>query len=85
MITQNEVTIGPAPSMAEVADLFGMHPSTVYRMVYRGELKVLSGFGRLRVCPKSLEKLLSRSHYHTPATGTGRGRKAEAEVVRPVQ
>jgi hypothetical protein len=80
MIKQNEITIGPAPTMAEVAEQLGMHPSTLYRMAYRGELKVLSGFGRLRVCPKSLEKLLSKSHHHTPSPAAGRGRKAAVQV-----
>lgn len=79
MITQNEVNIGPAPSVAEVAKLFNLHYSAVYRMIYAGKLEVISGFGRLRVCPKSINRLLNRSTTYTPKP-KGRGRKAAAQA-----
>jgi hypothetical protein len=71
--TQPQLTLGPAPSVAEVAELFKLHPSVVYRMIYAGKLEVISGFGRLRVCPKST---------YTPKKA--RRRHAKRLEVRPV-
>jgi hypothetical protein len=80
--TQPQLTLGPAPSVAEVAELFKLHPSVVYRMIYAGKLEVISGFGRLRVCPKSIERLLNRSTTYTPKKA--RRRHAKRLEVRPV-
>lgn len=58
--------LGPAPKPTEVARLLGLDRVSVYRMLYSGRLKKLSGFGRVRICPKSLEAMLSASSSHTP-------------------
>ena len=72
MQNETQPNIGPAPSVAEVAELFKLHPSVVYRMIYAGKLEVISGFGRLRVCPKSINRLLNRSTTYTPKKSRGR-------------
>lgn len=80
--TQPQLTLGPAPSVAEVAELFKLHPSVVYRMIYAGKLEVISGFGRLRVCPKSIDRFLNRSRTYKPEKSRGRRAKAnKAEVA----
>jgi hypothetical protein len=80
--TQPELTLGPAPSVAEVAELFNLHPSVVYRMIYAGKLEVICGFGRLRVCPKSIDRFLKRSTTYKPKKTRGRRAKAsKAEVA----
>jgi DNA-binding IclR family transcriptional regulator len=67
--------LGPAPKPTEVARLLGLDRTSVYRMLYAGRLKKLTGFGRVRICPKSLEAILSASSSHTPRP-TKRWRKA---------
>jgi hypothetical protein len=71
--------LGPAPKPTEVARLLGLDRVTVYRMLYAGKLKKLTGFGRLRICPKSLEAMLSASSSHTPRP-TKRWEKRKQEV-----
>ena len=63
---QNVTQLGVAPTIAEVADYLKLHPATIYRRIYEGKLEVLAGFGRLRICPRSLERFLSRTRTHQP-------------------
>jgi hypothetical protein len=58
--------LGPAPSVSQVAQFFNQHESTIYRHLYAGDFEVIKGFGRVRVCPRSIEKFLSRVGTHTP-------------------
>jgi hypothetical protein len=53
--------LGPAPTVPEVARFLNTHPSTVYRYLYDGALKVIKGFGRARVCTKSIDQFLART------------------------
>jgi Helix-turn-helix domain len=58
--------LGPAPTVGDVSKFFNTHPSTVYRHLYAGDFEVIKGFGRLRICPKSIEKFLGRVGAHIP-------------------
>jgi hypothetical protein len=71
--------LGPAPSVSEVAALFKLHPSVIYRHLYAGNLEVIKGFGRARVCPRSIERFLSRTGEHKP--GKSRGRRQNEKAV----
>lgn len=72
--------LGPAPSVSEVAALFKLHPSVIYRHLYAGNLEVIKGFGRARICPRSIERFLNRTGEHKPGKTRG-GRKRKAEVM----
>jgi excisionase family DNA binding protein len=62
-----------ALSLVEVAAHLGVHKATVYRLVYAGKLKVLSGFDRLMIAVAELERFLNRSEVYVPRK---RNRKA---------
>ena len=66
-------------SIAEAAALLGVSGTSVYRMVYAQKLKVLSGFGRLRIPRSELDKFLGRVTIYAP-----RKRKALTEAGRTV-
>jgi excisionase family DNA binding protein len=53
-------------SVAEAARLLNVSPTTVYRLIYIGQLKVLRPFGRLRISRQQLERLLSQTEIYTP-------------------
>jgi hypothetical protein len=80
-MTQIIEKLGPAPKPTEVARLLGLDRTSVYRMLYAGRLKKLAGFGRVRICPRSLEAMLSMASTHTPQP-TGRWEKRKREVCR---
>jgi excisionase family DNA binding protein len=71
MITQTPIQIGAAPTIPEVAKLLNLDRTTVYRYLYAGRLDVIKGFGRARVCPKSLDKFLNQTGKHTPKRRKG--------------
>jgi Helix-turn-helix domain len=58
--------LGPAPTVGQVAEFFNQHPSTVYRHLYAGDFEIIKGFGRVRICPRSIEKFLGRVEVYTP-------------------
>ena len=62
-----------AYTIAEAAALLGVHKVSVYRRIYSGEIKVLSGFGRLMIPETELEKFLSQVRVYIPR----RRRRAE--------
>jgi excisionase family DNA binding protein len=53
-------------TIAEVARLVGVSLPTIYRRVYSGEIKVISGFGRLTISAEELERFLGNQEIHTP-------------------
>jgi excisionase family DNA binding protein len=55
-----------AYSIAQAAKILGVHKVSVYRRIYEGKLKVLSGFGRLMISERELEKFLNKVEVHTP-------------------
>jgi hypothetical protein len=78
---------GPPPTVTELARLWETSDTTVYNLIYRGKLKVLTGFGRLRVPWSEIERLKTEATVYVPRKrpGTGRTgkngkRKAPAKV-----
>jgi excisionase family DNA binding protein len=55
-----------AYSIVEAAKLLGVHKVSVYRRIYSGEIKVLSGLGRLTIPSTELDKFLGRVEVYTP-------------------
>jgi excisionase family DNA binding protein len=55
-----------AYSIAEAAKLLGVHKVSVYRRIYSGEIKVLSGLGRLTIPSAELDKFLGRVEVYRP-------------------
>jgi hypothetical protein len=53
-------------SPAEFAALFGRHASWAYRAIYRGELKVIQGAGRLIIPASEAERLLNSAESYDP-------------------
>ena len=53
-------------SVAESAKKLGVSDTTVYRQIYAGNLKVLSGFGRIRIPLSELEKITGRLTTYEP-------------------
>jgi hypothetical protein len=79
-MTQNIVTpdvrsIQRAYTIAQTAKILGVHKVNVYRRIYEGKIKTLSGFPRLMISAVELDRFLDRSEIYTP-----RKRKAAAEV-----
>jgi excisionase family DNA binding protein len=46
-------------SIAQAAAVLGVNPVSVYRLVWEGKLKTLSGFKRKRIPATELEKFLA--------------------------
>jgi excisionase family DNA binding protein len=67
-------------TVAEAAKLLGVHPVSVYRRLYSGEIKVLSGFGRLTIPEAEIEKFLNRTVAYTPRKRKRAKPVAEATV-----
>jgi excisionase family DNA binding protein len=70
-----------AYTIAEAADLLGVHKVSVYRRVYSGEIKVLSGFGRLTIPAAELEQFLRKVTTYTPKRRPRAARDAQAEAA----
>jgi excisionase family DNA binding protein len=70
-----------AYTIAQAAQLLGVHKVSVYRRIYSGEIKVLKGFGRLTIPASELDRFLSQVEEYTPRHRRGYGRaKATAEA-----
>jgi excisionase family DNA binding protein len=48
-----------AYSLAEVAQILGVHKATIYRSLYRGDLKPMAGLGRARISDVELDRFLN--------------------------
>jgi excisionase family DNA binding protein len=55
-----------AYTISEAAELLGVHKVSVYRRIYSGEIKVLSGFGRLMIPEAELQKFLGDVKVYVP-------------------
>lgn len=53
-------------SVAEAARLLNVSPTTVYRLIYIGQLKILRSFGGIRISKQQLDRLLSQTVTYTP-------------------
>jgi excisionase family DNA binding protein len=66
-----------AYTIAQAAELLGVHKVSVYRRLYSGELKVLKGFGQLMIPATELDRFLDDVTKYTPRRQ--RGHKATAK------
>ena len=73
--TQKEPVERRAFSIAEVAELYGVDPSTIYRRIYSGELPVLKGFGMLMVPEEQLKKFNTRVKRYIPKKKTNKNKR----------
>jgi hypothetical protein len=66
-VTQDRLT-KEAYSVTETARLIEppVHPITIYRQIYAGKIKVLEGFGRIRIPRSELERFFSKVVTYTP-------------------
>jgi hypothetical protein len=73
-----------AYTVKEVSQLVKPALSTVsvYRLLYRDELKVLSGFGRIMIPRSELEKFFNRVVTYTPRKSAKKTVKKVAEAAR---
>jgi excisionase family DNA binding protein len=71
--THSEASSRKAFTIAEVATLLGVHKSSVYRILYAGGIKVLSGCGRLMIPETELQRFLNRVEVYAP-----RGRRCKS-------
>jgi len=55
-----------AYTLAEAAPMCGVSYVTLYRAACRGDLRVLSGFGRMMVSAAELERFLGKSKEYQP-------------------
>jgi hypothetical protein len=55
-----------AYSLAEAAAICGRHYQSLYRAACRGDLKVLTGFGRMMISDQELNRFLGRSEIYRP-------------------
>jgi excisionase family DNA binding protein len=67
-----------AYTISEAAELLGVHKVSVYRRIYSGEIKVLSGFGRLMIPETELQKFLGDVKVYVPRR---RRRTLQTETV----
>jgi helix-turn-helix protein len=65
--TPNRLT-KEAYTVSEVAKLLEppVNPITIYRQIYAGNIKVLDGFGRIRIPRSELERFFNRVSVYTP-------------------
>ncbi|HWY91809.1 MAG TPA: helix-turn-helix domain-containing protein [Chthoniobacterales bacterium] len=80
--TENGLATRRAFTIAQAAELLGVHKVSVYRRIYSGEIKVLKGFGRLTIPASELDRFLSQVEEYAPRHRRGYGRaKATAEAL----
>jgi excisionase family DNA binding protein len=53
-------------TIVQAAELLGVHKVSVYRRIYSGQIKVLSGFGRLMIPDSELDRFLGKVEVYTP-------------------
>jgi excisionase family DNA binding protein len=46
-------------TIKEVASVLGCHKATVYRLVYRGKLRICPAFKRIRIARKEVDRLVA--------------------------
>jgi helix-turn-helix protein len=72
-----------AYTVAEFAKLLQppVNPITIYRQVYAGNIKVLDGFGRIRIPRSEIERFFSRVSVYTPKKCSRTKQISEADVL----
>jgi excisionase family DNA binding protein len=65
-------------SIAQAAEVLGFHRASIYRKVYRGEIKTLSSFGRLTIPLSELERYTNDTEVYTPCS---RNRKYASQTL----
>ena len=78
LTSENGLANRRAYTIAAAAGLLGVHKVSVYRRIYSGEIKVLSGFGRLMIPDTELQKFLGNVKVYVPRR---RRRAIEAGAV----
>ena len=63
-----------AYTIAQAAELLGVHKVSVYRRIYSGEIKVLKGFGRLTIPASELDRFLNAVEEYAPRHRRGYGK-----------
>jgi excisionase family DNA binding protein len=76
--SENGLANRRAYTIVEAAKLLGVHKVSVYRRIYSGKIKVLSGFGRLMIPDSELQKFLGDVKVYVPRR---RRRAIEAGAV----
>jgi excisionase family DNA binding protein len=64
--SENGLANRRAYTIAEAAELLGVHKVSVYRRIYSGEIKVLAGFGRFMIPDAELQKFLGDVKVYVP-------------------
>jgi excisionase family DNA binding protein len=80
--SENGLAKRRAYTIAEAAALLGVHKVSVYRRIYSGEIKVLSGFGRLMIPETELERFLGNVKVYVPRKQARKKVQARAEVAQ---
>jgi hypothetical protein len=80
-----ELKYGLAPTVAECAEIFNESDTSVYRKIYRGELKTLRGDGVLRIPISEIRRFLNRTQVYTPRLRKGSGRQKNRHRPKPNQ
>jgi excisionase family DNA binding protein len=79
-MTQNTATLDArsiqrAYTITQAAQILGVHKVNVYRRIYEGKIRTLSGFPRLMISAVELDRFLDRSEVYIP-----RKRKTKVEA-----
>jgi hypothetical protein len=80
MFRSTDSTERRAFTLSEAAALCGVCYQTIYRAAVRGDLKVLTGFGRMMVSAQELDRFLSKAQVYRP-TRRKRHAAPEAETL----
>jgi excisionase family DNA binding protein len=80
--SENGLANRRAYTIAEAAELLGVHKVSVYRRIYSGEIKVLAGFGRLMIPDSELQKFLGDVKVYVPRKQARKKVQARAEVAQ---
>jgi excisionase family DNA binding protein len=79
---ENELANRRAYTIAQAAELLGVHKVSVYRRIYSGQIKVLSGFGRLTIPANELDRFLNKVEVYTPRKRRGfASKKVQTEAA----
>jgi hypothetical protein len=68
-------------TLSEAAALCGVCYQTLYRAAVRGDLKVLTGFGRMMVSDQELNRFLGRAEVYRPTKRRKTATKVEPEEL----
>jgi excisionase family DNA binding protein len=66
LATPDVRSIQRAYTIAQAAQILGVHKVNVYRRIYEGKIKTLSGFPRLMISATELDRFLDRSEVYVP-------------------